>query len=405
MKLMLSGNIMINPFYIFSIAIVGVIGIYSLGWSSLFPTLSFELISFLIMLLIVALILGFVFSKNQKIIFRPINGTNNLTKITILIFLVYCLSAVYSGGFPFINKIITSYDNRYTEFGLPTIHVFLVTFNSFFVTYLFHLFLSIDKNKKKRIGILIIINLLPSFLIINRAMLVIILMNMLFLYLIKIKGKIRGKHLIMLSVTVLIGLYIFGIFGNSRLHSSYNRTNVPMNNSDLVMWIGNATEEFQNSFIPDAFFWTYLYAASPLANLEYIMNVYQADINLDSFSILIINDLFPDFISNRLIPLLNIEISEPLLIVNEFTATTAFRSPYQILGWLGMVVFSVVLFMFGYLYINVLRKITHTYFLTGYVTICTLFTLVFFSNMLSFSGLSFQLVYPILFSRFFVGKT
>ena len=227
------------------------------------------------------------------------------------------------------------------------------------------------------------------------------LINILFIYTIKVKKNITLRHFVFLTLAILIGMYGFALFGNARVNNSYG-IDEPITNGDMILLIGGATEEFRNSVIPDAFFWIYLYISSPLANLQNtIINFDRYEVSLDNFSLLIVHEVFPDFISSRLTPFTGIFLDRPVQITPELTVGTAFVRSYIIFGWFGMIIYTLILFLFGYIYTAFAKKISRSLFLTGYVTLCTLFLFSYFANMLTFSGLSFQLVYPLLANKIF----
>jgi len=384
----------VNPFYIFGSVLVLVMLFYSFGWSYLYPALPLGLLMFFLFVLMSCVIIGKIFDKNLRLTFEDVKVFGHLENVTALVILGYIISAIHHGGFPLISALRGTY-NDYASFGIPTFHVILVTFNSAFATYLFHVVLSMRKEERKKVLLLLILNLLPSLLIVNRGMLILILLNMFFIFIIRIKGKMKKKSALTLLVLGLLGSYLFGLFGNFRLHNSYQR-NYATTDSSLFLYIGGATDSFRQFPVPDAFFWTYIYATSPLANLANTIN-YSSEISLSSanFSSLIVNTILPDFISKRINNFIIFQAGYLIPITPELNVATAFLQPYLIFGWLGMIIYVIVLFSFAYVYAFFLKKLDSSFYLVGMATMCTLFLMSFFANMLTFSGLSFQLVYPI----------
>ncbi|WML54774.1 O-antigen polymerase [Neobacillus sp. PS3-12] len=394
---------LINPYYIYVFSFLGVLAAYLLGWSNLFPPLGSSLLLFLVCSILVALFIGRSFAKRKIITFNNVEYKDNVNWITYAILIGYGIEILYFRNFPLL-AVFSKSTMSYTDFGIPTFHVFLVTFNSFFSIYLFQLILSVKENRKKLI-ILFVLNLVPSLLILNRGMLIIILMSCVFVYLIKYQSKITIRKIAGLLVLAIIGLYLFGMVGNMRVNKTYQTQTSRFDNS-MFLQIGGATKDFKESLIPKEFFWTYIYAASPIANLQETIDKYEMnkDISLtDSFKFTT-TQILPDFISKRIVKLYDFTVPNPLQIAPELNVSTAFAQPYVIMGWVGISFFAIFAFMFSFFYILLLKRINSEYFVVGVAILNSIFVFNTFSNMFAFTGLSFQLVYPILFSLFSVKK-
>ncbi|WP_318507254.1 hypothetical protein [Bacillus sp. T3] len=215
---------MINPYFIHSFSFIAVLVAYLFNWSNLYPDLGLSLLMFLMLSILVAILLGRYIMKNNIIVFHNIPYRDYFAWITYGILFGYIIEFIYHRNFPLL-AILTNTSLSYDEFGIPTFHVFLVTFNSFFSITLFQVILSKTEKRIKTI-VLFILNLVPSLLIINRGMLVIILISCVFVYLIKFQNKITLKKIVGLSFVLVICLYFFGVVGNMRVNSSYNTWNV-----------------------------------------------------------------------------------------------------------------------------------------------------------------------------------
>lgn len=394
---------MINPYFIHGFSFIAVLVAYLLNWSNLYPDLGLTLLLFLMFSILIAILLGRYIMKNKIIEFQSVPYKDSYAWITYGVLFGYLLEFIYHRNFPLL-AILTNTSLSYHEFGIPTFHVFLVTFNSFFSIYLFQVILSRTENRGKTI-ILFILNLIPSLLIMNRGMLVIILISCVFVYLIKFQHKITFKKIAGLSIFLVLCLYFFGVVGNMRVNSSYN-TGKMFDNS-LFLQIGGATEEFKESPIPKEFFWPYIYISSPLANLqETIKNFeYEEDISLTDTFVFSATQVLPDFISKRIVGLYEIEIPNSLQITPELNVSTAFAQSYVILGWVGVSILTLFMFIFALFYILLLKSLDSEYFIVGVAILNSIFVFNTFSNMFSFTGLSFQLIYPILFTLLSVKKS
>nr|WP_282434253.1 O-antigen polymerase [Bacillus sp. DNRA2] len=354
---------------------------------------------FLIISIVVAILIGNYLMKYKIIEFNRLIYKEYYRWITYAILIGYFIEFLYHRNFPLL-AIFTGNSLSYHEFGIPTFHVFLVTFNSFFSIFLFQVILS-EKEKRTKTIVLYILNLIPSLLIMNRGMLVIIMMSCVFVYLIKYQHKITLKKIAGLSLLLVVFLYFFGVVGNMRVNNSYN-TNTSMFDNSLFLQIGGATDEFKDSIIPEEFFWPYIYISSPLANLQETINnfEYENDITGSDTFVFSVTQVLPDFISKRIVGSYEINIPNSLQITPELNVSTAFAQSYVILGWVGISLLIMFMFGFALFYILLLKNLNSDYFIVGLAILNSIFVFNTFSNMFSFTGLSFQLVYPLLFTLF-----
>lgn len=388
---------MFNPYFIYVVSLLVVLSVYLLGWSGIFPELGLPLLLFLTISIVISLLIGRAFISRKIIFFNKLESKKSNFYIAYGIFLGYIIEFAYHKNFPLLS-ILTNGNLSYHEFGIPTFHVFLVTFNSFFSVYLFQTVLSTNK-QKIQIFILFLFTLLPSVLIINRGMLIMILMSCTFVYLIKYQSKITFKKILILGITAVVFFYIFGVAGNIRLNNTY-QTNRSLLDNNLFLQIGGATQEFRDSSIPKEFFWSYIYIASPMANLQKNIQDFehQTDVSLPDTLFFSVTQLLPDFISKRIVGLYEVDKVSVLQITPELNVATAFAEPYVILGWVGISLFTLFILTFAFFYIVLLKWLNSDYFVVGVAILNTIFVFNTFSNMFAFTGLSFQLFYPLLFT-------
>lgn len=369
-----------NPFYIYIISFAFVILIYQLGWSEMYPPLSAGLIIFFVITFLLALYLGALFDRYLPIRYLEIKEIDRPYRTTIILYFLYMLEFIYNRGIPIILALKTStYD--YKEFGIPTLHPIIATFGSFYTVYIFHLFLS--TRRKKYLLVLFFLLTIP-ILIFNRGMLLINLTSMLFVYLLSIKG-IRIRMLLFIVTFSLIVLYFFGVLGNYRITKS------PSNRYFLE--ISAANEKFINSRIPKEYMWSYIYISSPLANLQNNINNNPAiNFRVKDF---VIMELLPDFISKRIAPIVSAERSEPENISAYFIVSTIFCYSFNFMGWPGIYLMFLIIMSLIAFYLLLLRK-NNPYYVTGISILMTFMVYNTFDNMIYFSGISFQLVYPLI---------
>src|SRR5437588_3685889 len=161
--------------------------------------------------------------------------------------------------------------------------------------------------------------------------------------------------------------------------------------------IGEAKPDFVNSSIPKEYFWSYLYISSPLANLQVNINDQKPDYSVSKVFQYINGELNFDFISKRIFSIFSVGKPDNTLIAPFLTVGTVYSTSYTYLGWWGMSVTFLFLMSVTFCYLLIMKP-GNPYFSTGVAILNTFLLFCIFDNMFFFSGLSFQLVYPILFS-------
>ncbi len=378
---------MINPFFAMLISFGAAILIYLLGWSELYPPLSFHLCAFLLITGIVYFIVGRRVRQSEIITFRPLAKSERAPVfVTVFIYALWALEFLYEGGIPLL-KIILKQPYNYRLFGIPSLHVFVVTFSSFYTVYLFHLFLS---HRSNRIFLLYIINLLAALLIYNRGMLFFNLASSLFIYLIFLK-QIPLKKIVVVSVLMIPLLFLFGWLGSLRVSREAQE---PYNNENFMV-TGKATLSFRQSVIPKEYFWAYIYISSPLANLQQNINDYPvASITIQTLGEWFNSEVLPDFLSKRINRVFQLDQYVDKRIPGPFNVSTVYSRSYSYAGWAGMMLMALVVIAFPLIYIKLLPT-SSDFFLSGWAILCTLYFFFAYDNNLRFTGLSFQLTYPV----------
>jgi hypothetical protein len=386
---------MINPYFIYILSFSIAIAVYQLKWSSLYPDLGIELIFFLLVTFVGAFFAENIFKKkcvvrDQKISF---NYSKSI-KILLILYFSWTLDFIYGKGIPLLLAL-QGIQYELTDFAIPFFHVLLSTFNSFFSTYLFHSYLSLKTRENFRVYI---ISLIPFLLLFARGAFLMNIFSSIFVYLNFKKGLRKSALNIKILITIFVFLipilFLFGLFGNIRTAAVYNRDDY-----EIILDIGKAVPEYRSSVVPKEFFWSYLYVSSPLANLQETINSSKSSIVLpDDIIKFIANELLPDFVSKRLNELFQFKKSAPILISDDLTVSTTYGSSFAYLSWVGLFLMASFLMIFPFLYIPRLLE-NNPFYLTALSITNTIYLFSMFDNMLVFSGLSFQLIYPILMSK------
>jgi hypothetical protein len=150
--------------------------------------------------------------------------------------------------------------------------------------------------------------------------------------------------------------------------------------------------------IPDEFFWSYLYATSPLANLRLAQEraVPPQTVDLDTVSRYVARVFLPDTFAKRIAP----GPTPQYRVTEELTVGTCYYETYPLLGWPGMYTYLVIMAILPFVYTRALRFLAPRYADVGEAVLCTVYTLSMFTNFLNFTPLLLPLAYPFLLSIF-----
>jgi hypothetical protein len=378
---------MISPFICYAVSFVVVMLSYFLGWSDLYPELHKDLAFFLVTTIALHIASSWWFRKRITVTYRTLD-TPKLPVITttIFIFILWTAEFIYEGGIPLL-KILLHLPYNYRLFGIKSLHVFVVTFSSFFTIYLFHLYLS---KRTKLLLILYLLNLSPALLIYSRAMLFFNLTGSAIVYLMTMK-KLPWPRVALMAASLLIMLFLFGVLGSLRVsreaHEPYNNEN--------FMDTGKATESFRKSFLPKEYFWTYIYVSSSLANLQHnISERPKPTVNVNTVAWTAVFECLPDFITKRLHALRGTGPAIEYRIGYSFNVSTIYSRAYSHSGWPGMIMVAVFILGFPWLFMMVVKP-RSDFFITGWAILCTMYFFMSYDNTFRFTGLSFQLAYPV----------
>jgi hypothetical protein len=202
---------------------------------------------------------------------------------------------------------------------------------------------------------------------------------------------------IAIIVAIIIPLFFFfGVLGSLRMSreagESYNNEN--------FMNTGKASESFRQSIIPKEYFWTYIYVSSPLANLQYNIER-NPDPRFTRTSLFWsgVNECLPDFITKRIHTFRETGPPKEYRIAFSFNVSTIYSRSYSYAEYGGILLMGVFLLFFPWFFLKLIN-VNSDFFITGWAILCTMYFFASYDNTFRFTGLSFQLVYPLLFSLY-----
>jgi hypothetical protein len=169
---------------------------------------------------------------------------------------------------------------------------------------------------------------------------------------------------------------MFGFIGNLRFLSQ------SVFQEDPILRIGSASRSFNESGLPNEFFWVYLYATSPLANFE--LTESKMSVSYDSFMDGLVANFVPDFISKHIVDPTADTFIRPILITPELTVSTAFAPAYASMGWFGP--YLIYLYFVAYTLFLAVFSRNSRYRPALMAWMSAQGALLFFDNMLVFSG-------------------
>lgn len=378
----------INPHICYILGFVVSILAYQLGWSEVYPPLSFTLLFFLCATIVFHLFLSRAWNKKRKHMPQSVNEPKiSPWLVTLVLYFFWTLDFLHEEGIPLI-KVLTHQPYDYKQFGVPSLHVFTVTFASFYSIYLLYFFLI---TKEKKYVLLYLINMSAALLIYSRSMLFFNLAGSFFLYLLLLK-KIPLKIFFIGAPLVLVLFFFFGVVGTKRV-SEESRVEY---NQNLFLDNGKATKEFRESVIPKEFFWSYFYISSPLANLQVNINTFNVKpITVTRVMEFINNEILFESFSKRVNKLFDIEREKENVIKDPFNVSTVYSRSYSYLGWIGMIFMGLVVLVIPILYFQLIKTNPHQE--VAVAILCCTYLYLSYDNMIRLMALGFQLVYPVIF--------
>lgn len=373
----------LNPYITYALSWSMVLILYSLKWSDLYPPISLELTGFFIFTILFTGILGLILSSRGYFFYKSIEyNLKQVKRLTYIYLVANILDVLYSHHIPFLSIIIGSEIND-SSFGIPMLHPLIITMGIFLGLYIFHMMISTDKSKRVKLLPYFLISFLGVVIIYGRGLMFMTFFGCALIY--AMARQIKMRVVLSLIITGISILFIFGWVGNVRIGEAGVR----------ITTIGEATHKFQNSNIPDEFFWSYIYFSSPIANLEYNLQTDKIhNVDCNTIKQLLLSEIIPEFISNKFI--YSDQKVEPNLITKALNVSSVYARSYTFAGWIGIwiIFFYILIYVFTILSIITIKS---PYFVTSLVILNMMMVGNVFDNMMNY-----VFSYTLFFSIFFM---
>jgi hypothetical protein len=375
-----------NPFLVYVFSFCAVLGMYQLGWSEIYPPLSYDLLLFFGLTFVFATVLA-------RLVHPLVAGTGSyqpglLTKYAgLFVIATFVIELILSRGIP-LYIVLKGVNFAEMEDAATHLHVF--TLWSAYSTIRFADFLY-----SKRRFYLLEASLPVIFyaLLIYRGAAMMTLVSWAFIFIIKNNG-LKLKPTVIVAIAAVGVLYVNGRLGDIRAPGDNIRA-------------GRPTAAFRASGIPPTFFWTYLYSTVPLANLQLSVNKIQS--NNGTVAEFIVSELIPDTFSRRIMPYVNHRVTsdrgnfitrdmlyswdQPQVALG-MNISTVFGRSYGYFGWAGPAIMFTLLSTFIVAYLLVISRSPFRAPCLALLNTLVLFCL--FNNMLVSAAIIPQLVWPLL---------
>lgn len=369
----------LNPFYIYSVIWTTVLVFYSLGWSAIYSPLKPGLLVFFCATIAISAVLGARLQGTLNAIQTGLVVPNSRSsaRLTALIVFGYMIQFVYVGQVPLVNNLVLHTGYKYGDFpGIPVFGVILVTLSIFHAAMLAYGWSRSSGRRWRSYAAQFLIVELMFILLLNRGafMLCVFMAALIFLS----NAKVTGRRLAGATVVALTVMFVFGCIGNLRF-------GLPYSDNSYMLKISRVSDSYP-TFIPDQFLWSYMYLVSPLGNLNGLVNTTLPTYDVGSTLV----NLIPDFIVKRAFPSFDPSTSPA---VNYFNASTGFASAWKFNGYAAL--WGTYAALVGVVLATI--KIVKESWKTPVLAVsCGVVSFMFFTNALSYSGVSFALAFPVI---------
>jgi hypothetical protein len=365
---------LINPFAAYAAGFFLALSVYSLGYSDLYPPLEASLIWFLLATCGICCVIAVRFRDNSLALeFEP-ERLRTQTVIFFAIMTAFSAEIALNGEVPLLAIAAGADPVSARDYGIPVLHVAFAGFCYFYAVYWFDLYLI----GQGRIFLFFSLSATTtSLLAFSRGAIIVTMIAITVVYLQR-RGFSR-KLLVIFAALFGALLWGFGFLGDIRTHGASGES--------IILTVGDASDKFLHSNIPTEFFWPYIYASSPLANLQ--LNITDRVVP-NSPGLYVLLELLPDFISKRLVSEETTAAFSPLLITEQLTVCTMYGRSFVLLGWVGLCISFLYFVAVCSISLRILKNSKYFVATTGILSAIAF--LGIFDNLLIVSGGIIQVI-------------
>lgn len=364
-----------NPFfvYVFTFGLVWLV--YQLGWSTVYPPLSQPLLWFLFGTSWLAVLMG-VASRSAV---KRIRGHSAvvLPDWTVCpLAIAFAADLAANGGLPIVQNALGTFDRATFNVGIPHLHPAIVTFGCTFSVIRFADYLACRRYRYLAEATLPLVYLL---LTLYRGPVLMTLVSWMFVYLILRPLTLRKGAAI--GGIAIMALLAFGLLGQMR------------EGRGGIMSRAMPSASFNSLHLPEFVLWPYVYATSPLANLDLTLQRWDSGVRESSVPIpdMLFSEFLPDVISKRLMSTARPATAEASHGLN---VATMFGRAAVYAGYAGMIVMFAWFGLLCWFYIRAVGSTSLA--VPGLAILNTFVVFSTFQNMIAHSGMSLQLVWVVL---------
>lgn len=372
---------MVNPFFVYIAAFGISLLAYNLGWATIYPPLSEQVVSFFLWTFLGSIPLAAIVWRSRKNTRREISRLPGWLTWVLVIGMIADMA--YAGGVP-LFMVAAGSDFDYSQFGIPTFHVVLGTFAPAYAAVRFSDFLV---SKRRSYLFVALIPPIFSILTFSRGAAVIEIITFGFIW-IGHHGLPRFRTFIAGMALVSGGMYAFGMLGDLRSPGEIERISQP-------------SAVFQHSAIPRQFMWSYIYATSPMANFQNTVD--ENSKPNGSVAQFVFAEMVPDFVGKRVLESMDASREDVARVSPTLNAAGIYARAFSYLGWDGPIVMfvslAVLVIVFMWLVSGTSYAIPATAVLNTLVLLCV------FENMLSFTGMVMQIFWIMVFIKLWPGSS
>lgn len=374
-----------NPFLVYVATFGSAIAIYQLGWSDIYPPLTWDFLLFFAFTFLAAVLLARLV---QPFVDQSRDHTPGLLSGYFTLFVIAtCAGEIaLAGGIPLLFVMRGS---KFYAMEANATHLHAFTFWSVFSAIRFADFLY---SRRLRYLAEAALPVIFYVLLVYRGPAIMCILSWMFIFVIR-QGGLRKKQIALAALALALVSFVNGIMGDIRSPGQESA--------------GAPSAAFYNSGVPRTFFWTYLYTTAPLANFQ--LSVSHMVPGRGTANEFIASDLLPDTISRRILPLLNDSIASGSNYLATRDALYSWALPqispglniaslfgrsYGYFGWVGPIIMFAALAALIIIYIVLIQNSPYRVPALALLNVLVVFCL--FNNMLAAATMLPQLVWPLL---------